>query len=308
MDKDHKDLHELDLTKPRLASYKQKKWKRHHDTVYRVDIKLAQRKGLKFYQTRCNAIILYDTHTVYCISKVVVMESGEIIYEKVCVSPRPSPTISFKDNWMKELYLEVAGSSQGTQRIQPKPKTQLSRTGRPVGGQESTKVEELDTDFRVPGLSDSVIKEAERLRVQEVAKKIESHPHRAALQADLHQNNVCNPFSNTSKAMIRELGNVELLELCETIPNVQCSHCVHYWNQGIVCRTCGQFLVDSESIRKLNKLRLDALSIPSNVIKKGRCHGARHGKIEEQKEYQIVWNAWKRCCKRVDSQGRSISQ
>ena len=52
-------------------------------------------------------------------------------------------------------------------------------------------------------------------------KKIESHPHRKALQADLQQNNVYNPFSNNSKAMIRELGNVELFELCETIPKVQ---------------------------------------------------------------------------------------
>ena len=52
MDKDHKDPYELDLTKPRLASYKQKKWKRHDDTVYWVDIQLAQRKGLKFYQNK----------------------------------------------------------------------------------------------------------------------------------------------------------------------------------------------------------------------------------------------------------------
>ena len=103
--------------------------------------------------------------------------------------------------------------------------------------------------------------------------------------------------------MIRELGNVELFELCETVPKVQCSHCLLYWNQGIVYCTCGQFLVESESRRKFNKLRLDALSIPHYVIKKGRCHGARHGKTEEQKEYYIAWNAWKRCCKRVDSQG-----
>ena len=89
MDKDHKDPHKLDLTKPRLASYKQKKWKRLRDTVYWVDIQLAQRKGLKFYQTRYNAIILYDTLPAYCISNVVVMESGEIMYEKVYVSPRP---------------------------------------------------------------------------------------------------------------------------------------------------------------------------------------------------------------------------
>ena len=57
MHKNHKDPKELDLTKPRLASYKQE-WKRHQDTVYWVDTQLAQRKGLKFYRTRCNAIIL----------------------------------------------------------------------------------------------------------------------------------------------------------------------------------------------------------------------------------------------------------
>ena len=111
---------------------------------------LLNEKGSKFYLSRCNAIILYDTLPAYCISKVVVMEPGEIIYEKVYVSPRPPPTISFKDNWMKELDSEVSGSRKDTQRIQPKPKTQLSRTVRPVGGQESTTVEELDIDFRVP--------------------------------------------------------------------------------------------------------------------------------------------------------------
>ena len=42
------------------------------DTVYLVDIQLAQRKGLKIYQTRSNAIILYDTLTAYCISKAIV--------------------------------------------------------------------------------------------------------------------------------------------------------------------------------------------------------------------------------------------
>ena len=45
------------------------------NTVYWVDINLAQKKGLKFYQTRPNAIILYDTLPAYCISKVVVMDT-----------------------------------------------------------------------------------------------------------------------------------------------------------------------------------------------------------------------------------------
>ena len=116
MDKDHKDPHILDLTTPRLVSYKHKKRKRHQD------IKLPQREGLKFYQTRCNAIILRDTLPAYCISKAIMMEIGEIIYDKVHASPRPPTTISFKDNWMKELDSEVAGSSKDTPRIQPKPK------------------------------------------------------------------------------------------------------------------------------------------------------------------------------------------
>ena len=177
-----------------------------------------------------------------------------------------------------------------------------TRTVRPAGGKKSTKVEKLDIDFRIPGLSNAVVKDAEHLRVQELVKKIESHPHREALQADMQQNNVYNPFSNNSKATIRELGNVELFELCEIIPKVQCSHCLLYWNQGIVYCTCGQCLIDIESRIKFNKLRLDALSIPKFVIKKGRSHGARHGKTEEQREYQKAWNAWKRCCKKVDSQ------
>ena len=53
------------------------------------------------------------------------MDSGEIVYEKVHVSPRPPPKISFKDDWMKELGSEVAGGSEDSQRIQPKPKSQL---------------------------------------------------------------------------------------------------------------------------------------------------------------------------------------
>ena len=130
-------------------------------------------------------------------------------------------------------------------------------------------------------------------------KKIESHPHREARQAELQQHNVYNPFSDNSKATIREMDNVELFELCETIPKVQCSQCLLNWNEGVIDCTCGHFFVESESRRKFHKLRLDALSIPHYVIKKGRPHGARHGKTEEQKEY---WNAWKRCCKRVDAQ------
>ena len=87
MNKEHKDPDVIDLDAPRLAWYNQKVWKKHQNTVYWVDIKLDHKKGLKFYQTRCNAIFLYDTLPAYCISKAVVMKSVEIIYQKVFASP-----------------------------------------------------------------------------------------------------------------------------------------------------------------------------------------------------------------------------
>ena len=127
MHKNHQDPIELDLTKPRLAAYK-KKWKVHQDTVYWVDIQLAQRKGLKFYQTRSNAVILYDTLSADCISKAIVIKSEEILYQKVYVS-RPPPTIPFQDNWTCDSDSDVARSSKDIQRIELKPNTQLSSTG-----------------------------------------------------------------------------------------------------------------------------------------------------------------------------------
>ena len=45
MNKEHKrDPNKIDLQAPRLAWYHQKKWKKHQNTVYVVDIKLAQKK------------------------------------------------------------------------------------------------------------------------------------------------------------------------------------------------------------------------------------------------------------------------
>ena len=49
MNKEHKDPETVDLKAPRLAWYKQTAWKKHQNTVYWIDIRLAQKKGLKFY-------------------------------------------------------------------------------------------------------------------------------------------------------------------------------------------------------------------------------------------------------------------
>ena len=74
--------------------------------------------------------ILLTIHSQRIVSqKVVVRESGEIMFEKVFVSPRPPPTSSFKVNWIKEFDSEVAGGSESSQQTQPKTRNPIIKNG-----------------------------------------------------------------------------------------------------------------------------------------------------------------------------------
>ena len=143
---------------------------RHQDTVFWVDIDLGIKEGLKFYQTRSNAIILQGTLPAHCIVKVERLKTGEKLYERQYLSPRPPPKISLRRdlNWTKgnnELGSTVEhrpvgklvqqslgdtvefGSSKPTQS----PKPIEDRSGKPVA-QEIVGVlqEELSSSDR-PG-------------------------------------------------------------------------------------------------------------------------------------------------------------
>ena len=155
----------------------------------------------------------------------------------------------------------------------------------------------VDIDVRIPGLPHSVMKQAQNSPVRELVKKIENHPHRHSLQRDLQQNEACNPFSTTSKKMIQDVGNVELFELFETDPKTQCKACLSYRSEGIVYCTCGHLLKEIAANPNFIEYALD-LSIPEYVIKKGRPHGHRYGKLPENKVYHLAHNLKKRCIKR----------
>ena len=105
-------------------------------------------------------------------------------------------------------------------------------------GDEQSMLNDVDFDFRIPGLSHSVVKHCENYRVRELVKKIERR-----------------------KA------------------------CLPYWSEGIVYYTCGDLLKESEANRGAIQCTLDLFSIPVCVIKKGRFHGHRYGKVSECKYY-----------------------
>ena len=76
------------------------------------------------------------------------------------------------------------------------------RTEKPVDNRdanhERSMFNELDIDFRTPGLPHSVVKQADNYRVRALVKKIENHPHR-----------------------LKDMDNVELFGLFETDPKTQ---------------------------------------------------------------------------------------
>ena len=174
MDKSHKDPDEIDLNVPRHAQYLHNAWKRHQDAVYWVDINLAIEKGLTFYQTRSNAIILQETLPAYCIPKVVRLKTGEVLYEKVYMSPRPPPKISLKHEWKRELGSEVARQPEGEvarqpegevarqanffQPAQPIPNPIRERSGRPDNmqdGRNTSRSQEINVNSFCEELSSS---------------------------------------------------------------------------------------------------------------------------------------------------------
>ena len=151
-DESHRDLEYIDFSVPRLARYMHSAWKRHQDAVFWVDIDLATKEGLTFYQTRSNAIILQETLPAHCILKVERLKTGEMLYERRYLSPRPPPKISLKHdhNWTKgndqsgstveqqpveKLVQQSFGEApraESSKPTQSKPNPICERTGKPV--------------------------------------------------------------------------------------------------------------------------------------------------------------------------------
>ena len=153
-DKCHKDPEKIDLNVPRRAQYLHSAWKKHQDAVLWVDLDLAIRKGLTFYQTRSNEIILQGIFPSYCVPKVVRLKTGEVLYEKSYMSPRPPPKISLRHDWTKELGSKVDRQPEGEvarpvkffQPTQPIPNPIRERSGQPDLTQDVTFVQTCSSE------------------------------------------------------------------------------------------------------------------------------------------------------------------
>ena len=150
---------------------------------------------------------------------------------------------------------------------------------------ERSILNEVDIDFRKPGLPHSVVKQADNYRVRELVKKIENHLHRQSLQRDLQQNKAYNPFSTTSKKMNQDVGNMELFESFGTD---------HERSAKNACHTGVKALsIEHAGISWLKVKPTDiGLSLNSKLCQK------EDGKTPQKKEYHQAHNLKKRCIKK----------
>ena len=103
--------------------------------------------------------------------------------------------------------------------------------------------------------------------------------------------------------MVRDLGNVELFELCETIPKVQCKECLLYWSGGIVNCTFGHLLKVKPTEAPFNVHC--TLSQFNCVINTEGPHDHRLGR-PKNKENIILPIIWERDAKREGLKGFTI--
>ena len=151
---------------------------------------------MTFYQTRSNAIILYNVLPPCCIEKVVLWKTGEELYDQVYKSPRSPPKITLKTAWTKrrvdtsnlEARESSADSSEHRETLSQKSVNDGSVNQHRETGSLSDNCPEID--FRVRGLPYSTVEQQDTTRkniVKNLIHQIETHPHREALKADLQQ-------------------------------------------------------------------------------------------------------------------------
>ena len=134
---DDQSLEEIlcDLDKPRIAPY-ENIWRPHQNTVYWCNVKLAQKKGFQFHQTRSHAIVFY---------KAVCMNTEEELYHKVCQSPRV-PRNALKPN------------SQSGQKDQRDQEARKSSDYQSVSGSYG-ETRSGNVDYRIPGIPHSAVQQ-----------------------------------------------------------------------------------------------------------------------------------------------------
>ena len=154
-------------------------------------------------------------------------------------------------------------------------------------------------DFNISGIPEEAVKRSANFNILQLIRRITRHPQQEAVQNDLDKQQSFNAFSDESKSAIMDAGNIEISEIVNTEPKLQCKFCLNHCNPGIIFCVCGRLMAeDSAENRKYMSSTLDSFSIASFYIRKDRPRGHRYGKAPGCKEYHTANQIAKKCCKK----------
>ena len=186
--------------------------------------------------------------------------------------------------------------SEETQHIVQR---QENRKHRETVDQFNLATKDAHIDFSVSGIPEETVKRSETMSILNLIRKITRHPQQEAVQNDLDKKQSFNAFSDESKKAIKESGNVEISEIINTEPKLQCKFCLNHCNPGIIYCVCGHLMVeDSGEHRKYMLSALNSFTIGNFYVRKDRPRGYRYGKVPGCKEYHTAHQLAKKCRKK----------
>ena len=218
-----------DLSKAIIAPYKNT-WKHFQDTVFWCNLKLAQQRGLQFYQTRSNAVLFYDTLPAEFIEKAICTKTKDQLYQRESVILRPRVVLR-------------ANSQSGSQDLPVQEARSFWESQQDAESYGETRSN--TADHRVPGISISTVKLQDARRQNNVTKlgeMFEKHRHKEQFLRDMSQKQWINRFSAKSQQSLVDMNHTEIFELCDNSAKLQCPDCNSFTNIGIICCSCGTYL------------------------------------------------------------------
>ena len=179
-----------DLSQARLAPYKNT-GERFQNTLCWCNLKLAEQRGLQVYQTRSNAVVLYDTLPADFIEKSICMKTKDQLYQRESVTLRPRVVLKANSQCgSQDLPVQEARSSWESQQDAESYGETRSNTA----------------DYRIPGISISTLNMQDARRQNNVTKLIEmfeKHQHKEQFHKDMSQKQEINKFSEESQQITR---------------------------------------------------------------------------------------------------------
>ena len=159
----------------------------------------AQDKGLRFWQTRSHAVIVYSPVPADCIYKVISQKGERTLFERLS-TPRPAQKIALKGAWQSQQQQQQQDTSESASSRRKLVQTEeqgnptdipelpsARKLKRSTGSLVQEEQPESKVDLRIEGLAqDVILEDEERMgHIQDVVENFRNGFHTESVLEDL---------------------------------------------------------------------------------------------------------------------------